>query len=507
AYDKIGNLIQDPSTGVDIQNIAWTASGKVKTVTRENGAERNNLYFKYDPMGNRIIQAVENKLVPEPSVYNKIYYLRDAQGNIMATYEKTLVNMIAEEYNIQTTFALTERPVYGSSRIAVNTEPIVLAVQNSHEGPALTTYGSPEILSHTNGYKHFELTNHLGNVMAVVSDKRTPIITGSAITGYTPELLIAKDYYPFGMEMSGRYTGVGNEDPDNKYRFGFNGQEKDDEITGHTGSVYTAMFWEYDARIGRRWNLDPKPQISISDYACFANNPIVYIDPYGDSTKIRIGYTLRKELNLTRKEAKNYTVEKLADVFEYEYGMCVEVRNGYLHYTGESDNQPECYSPKAKEMWKNELGPGKGSGKIVLRNRGKDFALNKHIAYINLASYGNLSDGFRDRYADYSIAPNDFNLIRTWNLGRVIEHEYLFHVVLKLEDYSNINSKIGWGEDEFRYLPNESRTTVQMENEFRIEMGLENYQRLFYRTNDNTLLLIFGHPDDAFAPLFPVPYK
>ena len=44
----------------------------------------------------------------------------------------------------------------------------------------------------------------------------------------------------------------------------------------------TAEFWQYDARLGRRWNLDPKSQMSISDYATFANNPIYNIDPNGD---------------------------------------------------------------------------------------------------------------------------------------------------------------------------------------------------------------------------------
>lgn len=55
---------------------------------------------------------------------------------------------------------------------------------------------------------------------------------------------------------------------------GFNGQEKDCEIYNNE-STTTALFWEYDARIGRRWNLDPKPQISISDYAVFGNCPIL----------------------------------------------------------------------------------------------------------------------------------------------------------------------------------------------------------------------------------------
>jgi RHS repeat-associated protein len=64
------------------------------------------------------------------------------------------------------------------------------------------------------------------------------------------------------------------------YRFGFNGQEKDNEVGQ---GVYTAENWEYDSRIGRRWNLDPKPTVGLSDYACFANNPISLIDPKGST--------------------------------------------------------------------------------------------------------------------------------------------------------------------------------------------------------------------------------
>ncbi|MEO7461907.1 MAG: hypothetical protein ABIT96_04220 [Ferruginibacter sp.] len=66
------------------------------------------------------------------------------------------------------------------------------------------------------------------------------------------------------------------------YRYGFNGQEKSDEIKGE-GNSYTAEFWEYDPRLGRRWNLDPKPTVSFSRYLAFANNPIINIDIKGDS--------------------------------------------------------------------------------------------------------------------------------------------------------------------------------------------------------------------------------
>ncbi len=64
------------------------------------------------------------------------------------------------------------------------------------------------------------------------------------------------------------------------YRFGFNGQERETEINP---SVTTAEYWEYDGRLGRRWNKDPKPNPSISVYATFENNPILYKDTDGDT--------------------------------------------------------------------------------------------------------------------------------------------------------------------------------------------------------------------------------
>jgi len=65
------------------------------------------------------------------------------------------------------------------------------------------------------------------------------------------------------------------------YRYGFGGQEKDDEVNGVTGSSYTAEFWQYDSRLGRRWNVDPITYPWQSSYAAFNNNPIYFTDPLG----------------------------------------------------------------------------------------------------------------------------------------------------------------------------------------------------------------------------------
>ena len=80
-------------------------------------------------------------------------------------------------------------------------------------------------------------------------------------------------YSAFGAPLSGRISNACT------YRYGMNGQEKDEELGS---GVTTAEYWEYDAKLGRRWNVDPKPFVDISRYACFVNNPILFPDPNGD---------------------------------------------------------------------------------------------------------------------------------------------------------------------------------------------------------------------------------
>lgn len=67
------------------------------------------------------------------------------------------------------------------------------------------------------------------------------------------------------------------------YRYGFQNQEVDDEVSGK-GNSYTAEFWQYSPRIGRRWNIDPVVKHHESPYATFANNPILLTDANGADT-------------------------------------------------------------------------------------------------------------------------------------------------------------------------------------------------------------------------------
>ena len=122
----------------------------------------------------------------------------------------------------------------------------------------------------------YELSNHLGNVLTVVSDRKIALSSdGTTVDYYLADIITATDYYAFGSPMPGRqFTSSAN-----KYRYGFNGQEQDNEIAE---GVYTAEYWEYDSRIGRRWNVDPVVRSWESPYACLRNSPVIFKDPNGD---------------------------------------------------------------------------------------------------------------------------------------------------------------------------------------------------------------------------------
>ena len=81
-----------------------------------------------------------------------------------------------------------------------------------------------------------------------------------------------------------------------KYRFGFGGHEKDNEVSGE-GNHLSFNDYGLDTRLGRRWNIDPKASKypSQSPYSVFNGNPIYYEDPTGESGEASIN-----------KQAKTY---------------------------------------------------------------------------------------------------------------------------------------------------------------------------------------------------------
>jgi RHS repeat-associated protein len=63
-------------------------------------------------------------------------------------------------------------------------------------------------------------------------------------------ILSFSDYYPFGMQMPGRNASTSD------YRYGFQGQETNDEVKG-SGNSYDFGARIYESTLGRWLSTDP----------------------------------------------------------------------------------------------------------------------------------------------------------------------------------------------------------------------------------------------------------
>ncbi|MDY8138497.1 DUF6443 domain-containing protein, partial [Aquimarina sp. 2201CG5-10] len=201
-YDAIGQLISDQKEG--ITNIEWRVDGKVRKITKNDGT---TISFGYDGLGNRISKTVmpENKTT---------LYSRDAQGNTLTVYEGGTSGSTAQDLRVK------EHHIYGSSRLGVEEKDILV---NDDDAPTTNMFAN------SIGDKRYELSNHLGNVLSVITDRK---VADSQNNGtFIPDVLTYNDYYPFGMLLPNRHGNTSD------YRYGFQGQEMDNEVKGEGNSV------------------------------------------------------------------------------------------------------------------------------------------------------------------------------------------------------------------------------------------------------------------------------
>ena len=140
------------------------------------------------------------------------------------------------------------------------------------------------------GNKQYEQKGHLGNVRAVVSDERLT---------EQPKVLTASNYYPFGMLQPNNPFSSGD------YRFGFQGQEMDNDMSGgKTGAIYDYGFRIYDTRIAKFLSVDPltKSYPWYTPYQFAGNTPIRALDLDGLEildyrSMFRMKYQKRGDMN------------------------------------------------------------------------------------------------------------------------------------------------------------------------------------------------------------------
>ncbi|WPQ66295.1 RHS repeat-associated core domain-containing protein [Chitinophaga sancti] len=194
-YDSIGNMVSDVRAGVD--SIKWNVYGKIARIYKH---DTTSIVYAYDAAGNRISKSVISKT--QDTV--QTFYVRDATGNILSTYTYRDTSVNSGQ------LSQIEANLYGSSRLGMTT--LATNVQDATPTPttSIIGLGYGENITFTRGKKFFELTNHLGNVLATVSDRKIGLsLDSSRISHYNPVITFAQEYYPFGMLMPGRGGHIG----------------------------------------------------------------------------------------------------------------------------------------------------------------------------------------------------------------------------------------------------------------------------------------------------------
>ncbi|WP_344825153.1 hypothetical protein, partial [Rurimicrobium arvi] len=143
------------------------------------------------------------------------------------------------------------------------------------------------------GRRYYELTDHLGNVLATVLDRKTGYKTSPGATLYdhwSADLAQVSDYYPGGMMMPGRNVEY------SWSRMGAQGSPKDDEVYGK-GNFIDMGDRHLMTQILRTPKTDNKSEKypSISPYAYVMGNYPNAIDPNGKDVFL-ITYLTKKDV-------------------------------------------------------------------------------------------------------------------------------------------------------------------------------------------------------------------
>lgn len=304
SYDNLGNLIQDDAEEID--EIKWTNSGKIKSVKRVNTSAKADLQFGYDEAGQRLWKLVipKEEILPAstPKTYkNKkqeywdtTWYLGSARYSVQHVRNTNVPDDLYKQWVLEELDIVGEKrhglykpqEVIGQRNLVVNAEldynedgtfNFSNSWQNTQNSGKFVPLRDEEVRIMIRGCKQYELSNHLGNVLVTVSDRKSSRASSTTATlaeYYVPYVLTISDYYAFGSSIKERTVSFSA-----TYRYGFNNQEQDVEM----GEYYAFEYRIHDARLGRFLSVDPleKDYVWQSTYAYFRNCPIKVKDLLG----------------------------------------------------------------------------------------------------------------------------------------------------------------------------------------------------------------------------------
>jgi len=145
----------------------------------------------YQAMGNRIAKHIYDNT--GTTLERSTYYIRDAQGNQISTYDHEVASETAQ-------FNLKERNIFGSSRLGSKQDSINVLT-------ATITQNYTQVL----GTKYYEFSNFpitigISNVLMVFNDIKVGVDsnTDGIVDGFVIGITNFINYSPFGVQLDGR---------------------------------------------------------------------------------------------------------------------------------------------------------------------------------------------------------------------------------------------------------------------------------------------------------------
>ena len=161
------------------------------------------------------------------------------------------------------------------------------------------------------------------------------------------------NYYPFGMTFNSyqRPTSLPN-------KYLFNGIERQ---TDFDLGWDLAEFRGYDPALGRWMQIDPKASERESPYVGFANNPILYSDPLGDTIDV-------SNLSASQLETYNSQIAFLmkSEIFATYYTQLQESETTYTISAGKGEEGTPSEAGQFFNPNTNEVGLGENMNSYVV---------------------------------------------------------------------------------------------------------------------------------------------
>lgn len=167
------------------------------------------------------------------------------------------------------------------------------------------------------------------------------VVSGSiSISSSTPELFERQSFLRVAYEIV---------EETETYRYGFQGQEKDDELKGAGNSVnYTYRM--HDPRLGRFFAVDPLAHkfAGWSPYNAFSDNPIRFVDPDGRAPQDIIIRNVYKD---SKGKTQTFSVEyKNGKLYTESGKLYTPLKGGYLETVRDQLNTIKSESERGKNV-------------------------------------------------------------------------------------------------------------------------------------------------------------